>query len=132
MRAKILIAEDEPFIIESLSFLLGREGYDVSAVVDGTAVVGRVQEDAPDLLILDIMLPEMSGFEILRRLRAAPATQHLPVLVLSAKGQEADRRRMDDFGADDYLTKPFSNQELLDRVRQLLDRMAPAAGAERG
>lgn len=129
MLAKILIAEDEPFIIESLTFLLDREGYQVSAVADGTAVLGRVQQEVPDLLILDIMLPEMSGFEILRRLRAAPATERLPVLVLSAKGQEADRRRMDEFGADDYLTKPFSNKELLERVASLLQRLTPADGA---
>lgn len=129
MQAKILIAEDEPFIVESLTFLLDREGYDVSAVADGTAVIGRVQQEVPDLLILDIMLPEMSGFEILRRLRAAPATERLPVLVLSAKGQEADRRRMDEFGADDYLTKPFSNKELLERVASLLQRLTPADGA---
>jgi two-component system, OmpR family, response regulator len=129
MLAKILIAEDEPFIIESLTFLLDREGYQVSAVADGTAVIGRVQQEAPDLLILDIMLPEMSGFEILRRLRAAPATERLPVLVLSAKGQEADRRRMDEFGADDYLTKPFSNKELLERIASLLQRVTPAEGA---
>lgn len=129
MLAKILIAEDEPFIIESLTFLLNREGYQVSAVADGTAVIARVQQDVPDLLILDIMLPEMSGFEILRRLRSAPATERLPVLVLSAKGQEADRRRMDEFGADDYLTKPFSNKELLERVASLLQRLTPLEGA---
>lgn len=129
MLAKILIAEDEPFIIESLTFLLNREGYHVSAVADGTAVIARVQQDVPDLLILDIMLPEMSGFEILRRLRSAPATERLPVLVLSAKGQEADRRRMDEFGADDYLTKPFSNKELLERVASLLQRLTPLEGA---
>jgi len=130
-QAKILIAEDEPYIVESLSFLLKREGFEVSAVVDGTAVTDRVTRDKPDLLILDIMLPEMSGFEIVRRLRDGAATGSLPILVLTAKGQEADRKRMIELGADAYLTKPFVMQDLLDRIRELLDPVAPAGAGDR-
>lgn len=128
MGARILIAEDEPFIVESLSFLLSREGHEVDAVDTGSEALRAVQRRRPDLLLLDIMLPETNGFDVLRRLRAAPGLEELPVMVLTAKGQEADRKRMMELGADDFVTKPFSNRDLLDRVASLLGAAARSAG----
>lgn len=120
MAKRILIAEDEPFIVESLTFLLSREGHQVSAVDDGAAVLPAIASIRPDLLILDIMLPTTNGFEILSGIRDTAGLRSLPVLVLTAKGQEADRRRMTDLGVDDFVTKPFSNHDLLQRVGRLL------------
>ncbi|MCR9221257.1 MAG: response regulator [Alphaproteobacteria bacterium] len=128
MGARILIAEDEPFIVESLSFLLSREGHEVDAVDTGSEALRAVQRRRPDLLLLDIMLPETNGFDVLRRLRAAPGLEELPVMVLTAKGQEADRKRMMELGADDFVTKPFSNRDLLARVASLLGAAARPAG----
>lgn len=126
--ARILIAEDEPFIVESLSFLLKREGYDVQAVDTGSQALAALQASAPDLLLLDIMLPETNGFDVLRRLRATETLSTLPVMVLTAKGQEADRKRMQELGADDFVTKPFSNRDLLERVASLLREAAKPPG----
>ncbi|WP_306118832.1 MULTISPECIES: response regulator [unclassified Roseitalea] len=120
MTARILVAEDEPFIMESLSFLLRREGYELTAVPNGTRVLDRVQAELPDLVILDAMLPGKDGFAILEDLRRADFGQTLPVLVLTAKGQEADRNRMMALGADAFVTKPFSNQQLLAEIARLL------------
>lgn len=122
MGTRILIAEDEPYIVESLRFLLSRDGHEVTAVSDGASVVPSLHELQPDLLILDVMLPTANGFDILRRIRSTPEIAHLPVLVLTAKGQEADRKRMVDLGADDFVTKPFSNADLLQRVTILLNQ----------
>lgn len=120
MAANILIAEDEPFIVESLSFLLTREGHTVRAVETGSEAMRAIEADRPDLLILDIMLPETNGFDVLRRLRAAPELGALPIMVLTAKGQEADRRRMLELGASEFVTKPFSNKDLMGRIAALL------------
>ena len=120
MRRRILIAEDEPYIVESLTFLLSREGHEVSAIGDGAAVLPAINRLKPDLLILDIMLPTSNGFEILSGIRRSDALKQLPVLVLSAKGQDADRKRMSDLGVDDFVTKPFSNHDLVSRVASLL------------
>lgn len=139
MPKRILIAEDEPYIVESLTFLLQREGHVVTAVSDGAAVLPTISRLKPDLLVLDIMLPTSNGFEILSRLRGTAELESLPVLVLTAKGQESDRRRMVDLGVDDFITKPFSNKDLVSRVTRLLEaprRAKPhkgdgqAAGAE--
>lgn len=120
MLRRILIAEDEPYIVESLTFLLSREGHEVSAVGDGAAVLPAITRLRPDLLILDIMLPTSNGFEILSSIRRTEDLKELPVLALSAKGQDADRKRMSDLGVDDYITKPFSNHDLVARVTRLL------------
>lgn len=127
MGAKILLAEDEPYIVESLTFLLTREGHEVTAVADGGDVLPALRETGAELLILDIMMPTTNGFDILLRIRKAPDLADLPVLVLTAKGQEADKQRMGDLGANDFVTKPFSNRELLDRVASLLSPRAPRA-----
>ena len=120
MGATILIAEDEPFIVESLNFLLSREGHTVVSVSDGGEVFDRLRKQKPDLLILDVMMPTTNGFDILHRIRTSPDLKALPVLALTAKGQEADRRRMLDLGASAFMTKPFSNKELVANVSDLL------------
>ncbi len=125
MASRILIAEDEPFIVESLRFLLSHEGYKVHAVGDGEEALAAVSRELPDLLILDAMIPSTSGFEVLAKLRAAPSSKSLPVMVLTAKGQAVDRQRMMDLGADDFVTKPYSNKDLVQRVHELLKQARP-------
>lgn len=118
--SKVLIAEDEPHIVESLSFLLSREGFEVWSESDGEAAFTRVAADRPDVMILDVMLPRMNGFEVLRRVREDPGLQKLPVILLTAKGQHQDRRRADEAGADAFITKPFANRDVVEQVRALL------------
>ncbi|EDP63325.1 protein containing response regulator domain, but no DNA binding domain [alpha proteobacterium BAL199] len=117
--ARVLIAEDEPNLIESLSFILGREGYEVSAVSDGDAVLERLRSDRPHVLILDVMLPKRTGFEVLKLIKLDPTLSGIPVMVLTAKGQERDRKTAEDLGADAFVTKPFSNQDVVDRIKRL-------------
>lgn len=120
MSKTVLIAEDEAYIVESLTFLLQRAGYEVRTVDDGAAALSAIAKSPPDLFILDIMIPTMNGFDVLRRLRASDEHGDVPVLALTAKGQEEDRRRMFDLGADEFVTKPFSNADLMERVKRLL------------
>jgi len=119
MTKRVLIAEDEPNIVESLAFLLRRAGYDVTSVLDGEAALAHLRMGAPDLMILDLMLPRRNGFEVLKSVKADPSLQFLPVLVLTAKGQPQDRRRAEAIGIDAFITKPFSNREIVDAVRRL-------------
>jgi two-component system, OmpR family, response regulator MprA len=116
---RILVVDDEPNITEFLRVGLGYEGYEVTTVADGREGLRRASEDPFDLVILDVMLPNMDGFEVCKRLRAASA---VPVLMLTAKDEVSDRVAGLDLGADDYLTKPFSFVELLARVRAILRR----------
>ncbi len=120
---RIMIADDEAAIRESLERVLQVEGYDTSTVANGLAVLDRVGDDAPDLLILDVMMPRLGGLETCRRLRAAG--WDLPVLMLTARDQVSHRVTGLDAGADDYLPKPFATEELLARVRALLRRRTP-------
>lgn len=115
----ILIIEDESNILEALSFILSRAGWDVRGHGKGTTAVEEVERIAPDMLILDVMLPGRSGFDILRDLRARVETRQLPVLMLTAKGQAKDREHAMALGANGFLTKPFSNAELLEVVATL-------------
>jgi len=119
--ALILLVDDEPLITDSLSYSLTREGFDVEAVPDGLTAIKTVEELNPDLIVLDLMLPDISGFEVCRRLRVTTAT---PVIMLTAKGEEIDRVLGLEVGADDYLAKPFSFRELLARIQALLRRVA--------
>ena len=119
MAQRILLAEDEPNIVESLRFLLTRKGFDVDVRDNGREALEAARTDPPDVLVLDVMLPEMDGFEILARLRESVDTIDLPVLMLTAKGQREDRERALAGGANRFISKPFSNAELLDAVEQL-------------
>lgn len=124
MAAKVLITEDEPNIVESLSFILRRAGYEVMAVSDGEAAMAQLRAELPDAMILDLMLPRLSGFEVLKQVKNDPALARLPVLVLSAKGQAHDRRLVEDIGAEAFVTKPFSNRDIIERVGQLCQTAA--------
>jgi DNA-binding response OmpR family regulator len=119
---KIVMIEDEPDITGLVTHYLEKEGYRVTAVRDGAKGLHQIKTEPPDLLILDIMLPEMDGLEICRRVRADSKTAALPIIMLTAKGEETDRVVGLEVGADDYLTKPFSPKELVARVKALLRR----------
>lgn len=119
MAKRVLLAEDEPNIVESLTFLMERAGFDISAESDGRVALEMALSNTPDILILDVMLPELDGYEILRQLRADPRTERLPILMLTAKGQREDRETALECGADLFITKPFSNSEIVAAVKQL-------------
>jgi DNA-binding response OmpR family regulator len=120
----VLIAEDEPSILDSLEFILKRAGLSCASVTDGEQVLGFVRRMSPKVVVLDVMLPRRTGFEVLKQLRADPDTADLPVLILTAKGQAQDRRIAEELGASSFITKPFSNAEVVETVRMLLG--APA------
>jgi two-component system OmpR family response regulator len=120
----ILIAEDEPSILEALSFVMQRAGWTVQSVTDGEAVISAVRRMRPRVLVLDVMMPKQSGFEVLKQIKADSATRDLPVLVLTAKGQQQDRRVAEELGADRFVTKPYSNVDVVQAVRELLERSA--------
>lgn len=121
----MLIAEDEGNIVESLTFVLRRQGYEVSHAADGAEGLARARAEKPDALILDLMLPRMSGFEVLKQLRSGTDTRSLPVLMLTAKGQADDRRAAEDLGVNAFVTKPFSNADIVAELARLL---APVDG----
>ncbi len=121
MGKRVLVAEDEPNIVESLTFLLERAGFEVSVETGGQRALDAVRANLPDVLVLDVMLPEMDGYEILRRLRADRHAESLPVLMLTAKGQREDRETALRCGADLFMTKPFANAEIVAAVEQLAD-----------
>lgn len=123
----ILIAEDEPSILESLDFILRRDGWSIESVTDGDAVLDGIRRLRPRMLVLDVMLPKRSGFDVLKQLRADVHTRDLPVLILTAKGQQQDRRIADELGADAFVTKPYANADVVGAVRQLLGRDAGSA-----
>jgi len=119
MEKRVLVIEDEPNISEALRFILTRNGWAVEVSADGQAALGRMQTDPPDLLILDLMLPDINGFDILRNLRAQAGTRDLPVLMLTAKGQAADRVEAERLGVTRFMTKPFANAEVLAAVHEM-------------
>ena len=126
MPVKILIADDEPNQLELLSYNLVKAGFDVAQTHDGQAALTMIEDWLPDLVVLDWMMPHMSGIELCRILRSRADTKLLPIIILSARGEEGDRTLGLDSGADDYLSKPFSPRELVSRVRALLRRSRPA------
>lgn len=119
MTTRVLIAEDDLHIVELLTFVLERERYAVSAATDGEAALARLRSDPPDLLILDVMLPRMNGFEVLKAIRSDPKLKGVRVIVLTAKGQAQDRRTAEALGIDAFMTKPFSNQDVVAAVRRV-------------
>ncbi|MAE88892.1 MULTISPECIES: response regulator transcription factor [Salipiger] len=120
MSKRVMLIEDEPNIIEAISFILSREGLSVETHSDGTTANDKLRASTPDLLILDVMLPGKSGYDILRELREEAGTAELPVLMLTARGQTRDREMAERAGVSAFMTKPFSNAEMLDQVRALM------------
>jgi len=127
---RVLVVEDEEALTTLLDYNLKREGFEVDIAADGEEALLRIEERAPDIIILDWMLPKISGIEVCRRLRAEPETRNIPVVMLTARSEETDRIRGLDTGADDYMTKPFSTNELLARMRAVLRRIRPALAGE--
>lgn len=119
MRKRILLIEDESNIAESLSFLLERAGFDLMHSETGEDALNQAKTISPDVIVLDLMLPTLSGFDILKELRADPQTRAVPVLMLTAKGQADDRRIATELGVDGFMTKPFSNTAVVDAVIDL-------------
>lgn len=130
MGAQILVVEDEEALSELLEYNLSSEGFTVKTTGDGDDAMISLEEDRPDLLLLDWMLPGLSGIEICRRVRSRSEMRDMPIIMMTARGEESDRIRGLDTGADDYLTKPFSIPELTARVRALLRRARPTIASE--
>ena len=127
---RLLLVEDDPALAELLEFRFRSEGYDVRVTPDGDEALILASEEVPDLVILDWMVEGTSGIEVCRRLRRDKATAHVPIVMLTARGEEDDRIRGLETGADDYVTKPFSPRELLARVSAILRRIRPALAGE--
>ena len=127
----MLVIEDEDALATLLQYNLEKEGYRVGIATDGEEALTQVDERLPDLVVLDWMLPKVSGIEICRRLRANPKTRNLPIVMLTARGEESDRVRGLDTGADDYLVKPFAMSELSARLRAVLRRLRPGLAEDR-
>lgn len=118
----ILVADDEPDVLELVGYRLSRSGFTVVEACDGEEALARALDHVPDLAVLDVMMPKLDGYELTRRLRAADATQRVPVILLTARAQESDIATGFEAGADDYLRKPFNPDELVARVRAVLGR----------
>jgi phosphate regulon transcriptional regulator PhoB len=130
MTGRVLIVEDGPDIRDLLAWHLEREGYQVSRSRTGLEALRQIEAAPPDLVLLDLMLPEMDGLEVCRRLRRERATASLPIVMLTARGEELDRVLGLELGADDYIVKPFSPKEVVARVRAVLRRTRPAPDSE--
>ena len=131
MTPNILVVEDEDALATLLQYNLEKEGYRVAVTGDGEEALVLVEEKQPDLVVLDWMLPKVSGIEVCRRLRGRAESRNLPIIMLTARGEESDRIRGLDTGADDYITKPFSMTELTARIRAVLRRIRPGLAEDR-
>ena len=131
MQPYILVMEDEDALATLLQYNLEKEGYDVAVASDGEEGMLQVEERTPGLILLDWMLPKLSGIEVCRRIRGRAETRNLPIIMLTARGEETDRVRGLDTGADDYMTKPFSMTELTARIRAVLRRIRPGLADDR-
>jgi DNA-binding response OmpR family regulator len=120
MPGRVLLIEDEPNIIEAIRFILSRDGYRVDTHSDGNTALDAIRTRAPDVVILDVMLPNRSGYDILHDLRGDTEIGELPVLLLTARGQKKDRELAEKLGATRFMTKPFANNEILATVRELV------------
>jgi two-component system phosphate regulon response regulator PhoB len=130
MKPLVLIVEDEAPLVTLLRYNLEKEGFSVCAAADGEEALLQIAESKPDAVLLDWMLPLVSGLEVCRQIRRAPSSRSLPIILLTARGEEADRVRGLDSGADDYIVKPFSPSELVARLRAVLRRARPSAGED--
>ena len=126
MNANILIADDEPNQLELMSFNLSNAGYSIIKATNGKEAIELIENHSPDLIILDWMMPKMSGIDVCRTLRSRPETKQIPIIILSARSEDSDKSLGLDTGADDYISKPFSPKELISRVNALLRRSRPA------
>jgi two-component system phosphate regulon response regulator PhoB len=131
MAPHVLVVEDEDALSALLQYNLDKEGYEVTVAADGEEALVVIDEAQPDLIVLDWMLPQVSGVEVCRRLRARPETRNMPIIMLTARGEETDRIRGLDTGADDYIVKPFSMSELAARIRAVLRRIRPGLAEDR-
>ena len=129
MAKKVLIVDDEPNIVAALEYLLARNGYEVRSAANGEQALREVEAFAPDLVLLDIMMPQQSGYEVCQRIRSRPEWGGIRILMLSAKGREAEVSKGLSLGADLYVTKPFSNAELVARIAELLGDGSPRRDA---
>ena len=127
----VLVVEDEDALATLLQYNLEKEGYAVALAADGEEALTQIAERLPDVVILDWMLPKVSGIEVCRRLRSGPRTRNVPIVMLTARGEESDRVRGLDTGADDYLVKPFAMTELVARLRAVLRRIRPGLVEDR-
>ena len=119
-KGKILVVDDEVYIVHILDFSLGMEGYEVVTALDGEQAIEKANAEHPDLIVLDIMMPKLDGYETCKRLKADDATRNIPVILLSAKGRNIDQKIGFEVGADDYITKPFSPRKLVERINAIL------------
>ena len=119
-KGKILVVDDEIYIVHILDFSLGMEGYEVVTALDGEQALHKVKSDKPDLVVLDIMMPKLDGYETCKILKTDPETKNIPVILLSAKGRNVDQKMGFQVGADDYITKPFSPRKLVERINMIL------------
>jgi two-component system, OmpR family, alkaline phosphatase synthesis response regulator PhoP len=119
-KGKILVVDDEIYIVHILDFSLGMEGYEVVTALDGEQAIEKARAEKPDLIVLDIMMPKLDGYETCKALKADPETKDVPVILLSAKGRNVDQKVGFEVGADDYITKPFSPRKLVERINAIL------------
>jgi DNA-binding response OmpR family regulator len=120
MAKNILLVDDEPNIVLSLEFLMKRAGYGVQTAADGDAALEAIREQPPDLILLDVNIPKRDGFDVCQTIRANPEWNDIPIIMLTAKGRDVEREKGLALGADDYVTKPFATQEVVDKVRAML------------
>ena len=119
-KGKILVVDDEVYILHILDFSLGAEGFEVITANNGELAVGKAKEEKPDLIVLDIMMPVLDGYETLKKLKADAQTKDIPVILLTAKGRDVDKRMGFEVGATDYIVKPFSPSRLIERISEII------------
>ena len=118
---RVLVVDDEPFILRSLSFVLRKEGFLVSEASNGVEAMEKIRDELPGLVLLDVMMPKMNGYEVLSQVKSDAALRDIHVIMLTAKGQEADRIKGLSLGVNEYMTKPFSPMKIVERARAVLD-----------
>ena len=124
-KGKILVVDDEIYIVHILDFSLGMEGYQVLTALDGEQALEKARAEHPDLIVLDIMMPKLDGYETCKMLKADAGTKDIPVILLSAKGRNVDQKIGFEVGADDYITKPFSPRKLVERINAIMGQSSP-------
>ncbi len=117
---RILVVDDEPFILRSLTYVLRREGFETEGAANGEEAIEQISKSKPRLMFLDLMMPKMSGFEVCQRIRRNPDWQDIYIILLTARGENSDRLRAFESGADEFMTKPFSPSKIVQRVREIL------------